>query len=76
MKAKRQLFKAMILLIGMIAFAACSEKEEDTKPVGSSSLQVTPYLFFFFFSIFAFWSSFARRRSTFFTSSAGGSCSG
>lgn len=35
-------FLAMMLLTISLCFMACSEKEEDTKPVGTSSLQVTP----------------------------------
>ena len=47
MKTKKQLFKALILLIGMIGFMACSEKTEDkgntpAPPAGTSSLKVTP----------------------------------
>ena len=47
MKTKKQLFKVLILLIGMIGFVACSEKTEDDNntpapPVGTSSLRVTP----------------------------------
>ena len=33
MKTKKQLFKALILLIGMIGFMACSEKTEDKIPL-------------------------------------------
>lgn len=34
--------KAACLLLCIFCFAACSEKDEETEPVGSSNLQVTP----------------------------------
>ena len=39
----RQLFNLVFLLFGMLSFVACEETEENnTGPVGTKSLQVTP----------------------------------